>query len=186
MTIDRFRVHWTGFPGAPGVNTLFFADPTDPGTAFSTFFNSIKALLPTSVTVSFDAAGDKLDEVSGAITGGWTGASGTAITGSVSALYPGPAGAVVILRTNTVINRRRLMGKMFLVPLCNDAYQADGTIATSALGTLQTAADTLLASGVGANWKVWHRPVGGTGGSIAAVSAATVTDKVVVLRSRRD
>jgi len=32
---------------------------------------------------------------------------------------------------------------------------------------------------------IFHRPVGGAGGVVAAIAAATMTDKAMVLRSRR-
>src|ERR1044071_8201166 len=146
MPMQRVRCHWTGFPGAPGVNTLFFDDaPADPAPALHTFFDSIKTLLPTSVTVSIDNTGDLINEATGILSGTWSGTAGASVTGTVSALYAGASGACVDLVTSTVIGKRRLQGRMFLVPLCTDAYQSDGTIATSALGTLQAAANALLA-----------------------------------------
>lgn len=184
--MQRCRVHWTGFPGAPGVNTLFFDDaPADPAPALHTFFDSIKTLLPTSVTVSIDSTGDLITEATGALAGTWSGTAGASVTGTVSALYAGPTGAVVDLVTSTIVGKRRLQGRMFLVPLTTDCYQADGTIATSALGTLQAAAAALLASTAGTHLVVWHRPRGGAGGSKAAVTSVRVPDLACVLRSRR-
>jgi len=185
VTIQRERVHWTGFTGAPGVNTLFYGAGADPAPDLFTFFNAIKALLPTSVTVTYDFEGDTLDEATGALTGTWSGTTGASVSGTTSALYAGPTGAVMILRTSTIVGKRRLLGRMFLVPLVTDAYQSDGTIATSALGTLQTAAAALHGSTSGSSMKVWHRPTPGHNGSVAAVTSIVVSDLAAVLRSRR-
>lgn len=185
MTIQRERVHWTGFTGAPGVNTLFYATGADPAPDLFTFFNAIKALLPTSVTVNYDFEGDTLDETTGSLNGSWSGTTGAGVSGTTSALYAGPVGAVAILRTGTIVGKRRLLGRMFLVPLVTDAYQSDGTIATSALGTLQTAAAAWHGSTSGADLRVWHRPTPGHAGSAAAVTSIVVSDLAAVLRSRR-
>jgi len=185
-SLQRVRVHWSGFTGAPGVNTLFYQDaPADPAPDLFTFFNAIKALLPTSVTISIDNSGDLIDDATGNLVGSWSGTSASTVTGTVSALYAGPAGAVMDLRTSTVVGKRRLQGRMFLVPLITDAYQSDGTLATSALGTLQAAATALLASTSGADLRVWHRPTPGHVGSSAAVTELRVPDLAAVLRSRR-
>jgi len=184
--MQRVRVHWTGFTGGPGVNTLFYNDaPADPAPDLFTFFNAIKALIPTSVTITIDNSGDLIDEATGAISGAWSGTSASTVTGTTSALYAGPTGAVVDLKTSTVVGRRRLQGRMFLVPLTTDCYQADGTLATSQLGTLRAAATALQGSTSGADLVVWHRPTPGHAGSKAAVTSAFVPDLAAVLRSRR-
>lgn len=186
MAMQRVRVHWTGFTGGPGVNTLFFTDtPADPAPDLHTFFDAIKALIPTSVTVAIDSSGDLIDETTGALGGTWTGTAGASVTGTTSALYAGPTGAVMDLKTSTVVGRRRLQGRMFLVPLTTDCYQSDGTLATSSLGTLQTAASAFLASSSGGSLVVWHRPKPGQNGSKAAVTSIVVPDLAAVLRSRR-
>jgi len=184
--MQRVRVHWTGFTGAPGVNTLYYTDaPADPAPDLFTFFNAIKALLPTSVTITIDSSGDLIDEATGGLAGTWSGTSAATVTGTTSALYAGASGAVLDLRTSTIVGKRRLQGKMFIVPLTTDCYQSDGTLATSQLGTLRTAATALQGSTSGADLVVWHRPTPGHSGSKAAVTSITVPDLAAVLRSRR-
>lgn len=185
MTIQRVRVHWTGFTGAPGVNTLFYGPGADPAPDLHTFFNAIAAFMPTAVTTSYDFEGDTLDEATGALTGTWSGTTGAAVTGTGTATYAGPVGACIDLRTSTIVGKRRLQGRMFLVPLSSDSFQADGTIGGTVLGALQSAAAALLGSASGAEWKVWHRPKPGQNGSAAAVTSVIVPDLAAVLRSRR-
>lgn len=186
VTMQRVRVHWSGFPGGPGVNTLFYNDtPANPAPDLHTFFNSIASLIPSSITISFDNSGDLIDEATGALVGTWSGTAGASVTGTISSLYAGPVGAVVDLRTSTVVGRRRLLGKMFLVPLTTASYQNDGTLDNTALSTLQTAANTWQGSASGADLVVWHRPTPGHSGSKAAVTSLHVPDLAAVLRSRR-
>lgn len=184
--MQRVRVHWTGFTGGPGVNTLFYNDaPADPAPDLFTFFNAIKGLLPTSVSITIDNVGDLIDESTGALVGTWSGTSALTVTGTLSSLYAGASGAVVDLRTSTVVGRRRLQGRMFLVPLTTDCYQSDGTLASSQLGTLRTAASAWQGSTSGADLVVWHRPTPGHAGSKATVTSVFVPDLAAVLRSRR-
>jgi hypothetical protein len=89
--------------------------------------------------------------------------------------------------TGAIVNGRRVRGRTFLGPLDNSCLQNDGTLSSSSI---------THANALGAAWTdagltttlscVWHRPVGGTGGSNHEIISATVRDKFAVLRSRRD
>ena len=87
--------------------------------------------------------------------------------------------------TTTPATSRLVVGRTFLVPMGVQAYQSDGTIVDSSRTGLQTAANVLVAATT-PTMVVWRRPVGGAGGSVAPVTAARVSDKVAVLKSRRD
>ena len=184
MAIDKGVWTWSGFPGAPGYS-IFYATP---GTGISgdikTFFTSCRTEMPSSVTITSPTGGDSFDPVTGTLTGTWSGGVGGTTVGMSAAAYAGPAGACVTWLTSGIANGRRVRGRTFLVPLSSSAYQTDGSLAPGSLTALQAAADTLVSSSAG-NLLVWHRPVGGGGGSAHPVVGAKVSDRVAVLRSRR-
>jgi hypothetical protein len=103
------------------------------------------------------------------------------VAASGAAQHASGVGAYVNWRTATVVGGRRVMGRTFLAPLMNSAYDSSGTIVTGNLTTLQNAADALAAT---TDIGVWHRP-GGTAGVLAAIGTAQVPDQVTSLRTRR-
>lgn len=186
--LQRMRVHWTGFSGAPGVNTLWFDDtsPADPAPAMRTFFEAIKAHLAQGVTIAYDNTGDLVSDATGAITGSWSGTAAANTSSTGAGVYAAPVGACVTMRTASIINRRRLIGKMFLVPLDADSFDTTGRLNSTALSDINNAMATFLASAPGGAWSVWHRPKNGSGGSSSHVISAKATDLPATLRSRRD
>jgi hypothetical protein len=186
-TLQRRRIHWAGFQGGPGVNTFFLQEGAAANTALRAFYNALTAYIPTTVVISFDQSGDEVDEASGALTGTWSDVAASAVTGLGSGAYGGASGAVVEWLTASVATHRRIVGKTFLVPLVNAAYDTSGTLASAFITTCTTAANTLVAALVAPNQLgVWHRPVGGAGGRLAPVTGTRVPDLAAVLRSRRD
>lgn len=184
MAIDKGIWTWSGFPGAPGYSILY----ATPGAGISgdvqAFFTAVRTELPSSVSITGPTGGDSIDPVTGTLTGTWSGGTGGTINGMSAAVYAGPAGAVVTWLTDGIANGRRVRGRTFLVPLSSSAYQTDGSLLAGSLTAIQSAANALVSSAAG-NLLVWHRPVGGVGGSAHAVTGAKVSDRVAVLRSRR-
>lgn len=183
--IERIRVNWTGFTGAPGLTTLYCDDAITLLPAVRTFFNSIISVIPNVVTISFEPFGERFEDTTGALNGTWsTGTTPTPVLGGATATYAAPSGYVVNWLTSLVLNNRFLRGKTFIVP--GIVAVGDGTPTSTALTTLQNAANTLVAATGGL--KIWHRPSapGASDGASALVTAAQVPDKFVVLRSRRD
>jgi hypothetical protein len=185
--LARVRVSWQGWPGAPGVST-FYLTPAVTQTsidAIRAYFNSLVALLPTGLTITVPQTGDLIDDVSGLITGSWSvGTPPTVVTGTAPGNYAGNAGGVTHWLTGLVVNRRRVRGRTFLVPLASTAFDTAGAISTSTLTTLNTAATTLLAA-LGTNFRVWHRPAKGLGGGSGTVIATRTPKLAISLRSRR-
>lgn len=185
MTIDKGVWTWTGFSGAPGYS-IFYATPNSGlSGVIKNFFGAIDDYIPSGVTISSPSSGDQIDEATGLLTGTWTGGIGGSTPGQASGVYAGPAGFVINWLTNGVVNGRRVRGRTFIVPCIASLFDNDGTLANNHRAVIQSAADNLVASAAG-DLLVWHRPRGGVGGSAHAVAAAVVSDKVAVLRSRRD
>jgi len=183
--ISRVRIEWNGLGGLPGLSTFYTGVTTNVVvTSLTTFFNDIRSLFPQGLSWTIPNAGDTIESSTGILTGGWTGTGGGTVNANAPlGAYAAGTGARVRWHTTAVVNGRRLAGATFLCPLAGTKYDANGTIETGALATLQTAANALVASGN--PWQVWHRPVGGTGGVVDAFNSATVLDRVSSLRSRR-
>jgi hypothetical protein len=129
-------------------------------------------------------SGDVVDETTGLITGAWTAGTAATITATGgTGAYAAGTGAFVRWQTNGIVAGRRVRGRTFLCPIITTGFDSNGTIASTQLGTLQTAATALAAAGKN---QVWHRPSpGGSDGSAHIVVAGTVPDKVTSLRTRR-
>jgi hypothetical protein len=186
-SLNKIACSWQSFPGAPGVSTFYtFGGNLDNDTAaLRSFWNSLVAILPIGLTIQVPGVGDVIDDATGLITNSWNASSTPAIvTGTGNASYAGNAGAIVHWLTGGVAGGHRVRGRTFLVPLTNNAFDTQGSIATATLTTIRNAATTLI-SGMAGDMRVWHRPVGGAGGSSFAVLSSTVPDLAITLRSRR-
>lgn len=184
MSMHRVRCVWSGWPGAPGYTNFFVGTAIVNQTAIRAFFGALAGILPSTVSIQVPDTGDVVDETDGTITGVWSGTSSTLLTGLISGVYASPAGACVNWRSGLIVAGRRVMGRSFLVPLAGAAFQNDGTLSTSALGDLQSAATNLI-SALAGELKVWSRPRPALTGQAATVISSNVPDKAVVLRSRR-
>ena len=123
--MERIRVEWTGLTGLPGVST-FFADPTVP-TAYAAvhaFFDDIKGYFPNSLTWSFPAFGDLIDDATGALSGSWsTTALPPLVGGVVLAQHAAGVGLRVKWNTNGVSSsNRRVTGATFLTALASQYF----------------------------------------------------------------
>lgn len=186
-TLNKIPVAWGSWPGAPGVSTFYtFGGNLDNDVAaIRAFFNSVAGLMPTGLTLSVPGVGDTIDDATGLINGAWNATAAPAIvTGSSGLSYAGNAGSIVHWFTAGVANGHRVRGQTFLVPLTNVAFDTAGSIATAALTTIRNAGTALISSGAG-DLRIWHRPVGGAGGSSFVVLTSSVPDLAITLRSRR-
>jgi hypothetical protein len=190
MSLGRIRVDWAGIATGPGIST-FFAAATAPGATLDlaplrTFFNSaIGSYLPTGVSLNFPVVGDVINESTGLIEGTWGAPAQSIVSGAIAGSYSAASGAVVSWRTTGIVNGHRVRGRTFLVPMSNAAYDATGTLATNFRDQVLAAAATLIGN-AGLKLAIWHRPVAGVGGAGFQIAAATMTDKAMVLTSRRD
>lgn len=189
----RYRVKWNGFTGAPGYSTFYQnnATPTDFGGAIAAFFTAIKGHIPNPVNFEFPTSADVISDTDGALTGAFSVSPVTGFNGGDAGNYGAPAGAMVQWRTAVVMDKHRLVGKTFIVPVGAAGMQSNGTLDDTYKTTLQTAGAGLVAA-MGGTLMVWHRPKKDASGAIirpggsAPVFNVTVPDRVSVLRSRRD
>lgn len=187
--IRKIPVAWGGFPGAPGYSVFYSPEAVDAVASIKTFFNAIKTDIVISTTLTIPFAGDSINDTDGQLAGSWTSPDGGVVTCTGSGAYAAGTGAFARWLTTGIVNGRRVKGRTFICPLTANDYEANGTIATTPLGTMSAAAAVLGTSG---KLVLWSRPFAGDlrnptprAGSSYPVIAGTVADLVTSLRTRR-
>lgn len=199
-SIIRVKARWQGFQGAPGYSIFHMRDfaGSDPVVAEAeaamarvrTFFTSIVSLIPAVASVQVESDVEVIEETNGDLLNVLSGTAVSAVSGgaSGSAPFAAPVGGVVTWRTSVVRNSRRIRGRTFLVPLSSAAFETNGTLSSSALTDINTAATSLTNPAGSPDMGVWARPTapGATDGLWAAATSFSIPDMGTVLRSRRD
>ena len=182
VDIQRIVVQWSGLSGLPGVSVMYGVAGGTANADIKALFTSVATVLVSPLQLQIPGSGDLIDVATGALTGAWTNPAGAGtITSGASNNYAAGVGAYVVWNTSLIVGRRRLKGRTFLCPLNSGDYDTSGSIAATPLGTLQTAANTLVGT---TQLRVWHRPGAVAGIAVSPISA-TVPDQVTSLRSRR-
>lgn len=192
MPLQRVRLIWSNFSGAPGYSNFYFAPGTPPPlTALRTLFEAIKVDLPTGATITYPGSGDVISEATGQITDSWSATPPANTVGTGGTNYVGTAGYVLEWRCSGVVDGKRPIGKTFIVPVRVAVFDSDGSI-TSAVLSIAVAASQAFVAATAGQFFVWHRPVRDPGsgdiirvGGLAAVTSSSVPDLAVVMRSRR-
>lgn len=198
--ILRVTSRWTGFTGAPGFTVHHFRDfgGVDPVLSdaqaavdkVDAFWIALMGLYPNPVGVTVQADVEAIDETNGVLQYilSTTPDPIHQGTGGGSTAYAAALGAVVSWTTAGIRNGRRVRGRTFLVPLLSTAFQNDGTLATTAVSTINTAATTFRDLTGIVDLAIWARPTapGATDGVAHAVTTHNTPDMGAVLRSRRD
>lgn len=189
--IMKLTAKWEGFTGAPGYTNFYFLKTAMTNVqmaadAIRNFFDSIKAYLPSAVSIQVQQEVTTYVAETGTLVSlDSVPVIPAVVQGTASGSYSGVSGAVINWLTTQSMGTRLLRGRTFLVPLSNGAYQSDGTLAPACLTALQNAAYDLRLA-VGADLCVWHRPKNGTGGLAIKATGSRVPDKAAILTSRRD
>lgn len=195
--ISRVRVAFTGFPGAPGVMTLYTLDTATFCDSLQTLLGFIMSWMPLDVTAQIETSGDVINDATGTLVDTWFSDPQAPITGAQGGAYAAPAGALIEWLTDQILDGRRLRGKNFVVPIAASLYETDGTLADANAATLLGGCNDFIAA-QSSSFVIWHRPFAGSAavgtrparaahaGGHGLVTACRVPDKVVVLRSRRD
>jgi hypothetical protein len=145
-----------------------------------TFYNAIKAYIPTGVQITVPSAGAVVDSATGQNTAMWAAGSSTIISGTHSGAFTSACGFTVNWNTSVFNSGRRLRGKTFIVPAGIAIFDSDGTLGATQLAVIRPAASAVPGGADGL--VVYSRKLGSTG----VVTTADVPDKQAVLRSRRD
>lgn len=194
MDMLRVQALWTGFQGAPGYSSFYFAGGggliSDAGQVVSRVRDALEHLeapLPTGVSIQISGTVEVIDSDSGQLVGYQDVDQPDPVVGDAAGTsYSAPSGAVVNWLTDDVRFGRRIRGRTFVVPLSSSAYQADGTLTNGALSSLNDFASAMRGWDFDSEFGVFSRPRGGSGGVFATCTGHRVPDMVAVLRSRRD
>lgn len=193
----RVRSVLSGFPGGPGVATMYFLDINTAPDSIRSFWEGMFSMIPADVTIKVDGVGDVIEDTTGALVGQWIFPAPAVVQCTGAGNYAAPAGGLIRWETGVIKDGRRLRGKTFVVPMIAIQFQTDGSLAPTTLTDMLAAAQVLI-TGQNASFVIWHRPFKGTPatatkparpshlGSHSLVTGASIPDKVVVLRSRRD
>jgi hypothetical protein len=197
--LNRIRVQWTGFNGAPGVSTFYSLDTATVMESLHTLFDSLSSRLPNTVTCVIEPSGDVIDDTTGDIVGAWAGTPQAAVTGTQTQGYQAASGAQLSWGTSTILDGHRLRGRTFLVPLAGNMFSGTGQLQEINRAAMETSALAYLVS-QDASFVIWHRPFAGRAadptrgikakaahpGGHGLVTTAKCPAGGVVLRSRRD
>lgn len=196
-TINRIRAAWTGFPGGPGVSTFYSLGGTESVPAIHDLFDGLVGSLPIDVSVQVESVGDQIEDTTGALVGSWSLDAVLPVHGTFEDAYAAPVGVCFSWDTSTIVDHHRLRGRTFIVPAAPSVFDPDGTVNSAALAVLIGLGEALVTDMSG-DLVVWHRPrlakaatayhpaVTARAGGHGVVTACSVPDKAVVLRSRRD
>lgn len=195
MPLYRATWTWSGFSGGPGYTNFHFLDP-DPisqagidqtAARARTFWNAVKAFLPSTVTITEPTTFEEIDTGTGELLSENTWPGGAPLVGVLVGNYSAAVGACISWNTIGIVNGRKLRGRTFLVPLGSAAFDTAGTLKDADRTTMLNAANAFADASTGIDLAVWHRPQpNGSDGVAAGVTTANITDKTAVLRSRRD
>ena len=121
-SILRVPVVWNGLGNLPGVSVFFWdGGVSSVVTDITDFFDDIKGYFPNSLTWSFPAFGDLIDDGTGALSGSWSTTSLPPIVGGVAlAQHAAGVGLRVKWNTNGISSsNRRVTGATFLTALAS-------------------------------------------------------------------
>ena len=185
-TLARVRVAWTGNPvtGA-GVSTFYTAGAGSVlANALKTYFTAIKSSFPSGLVWTVDQAGETIDDNTGSLVGAWSGGPLGSVVASGVPEHAQGVGCRAVWLTDGFTNGRRVRGSTYLVPLCVNQYDPDGTILNAAVTAFDTAAGALLSTS-GNDMVVLSRIGGGSSGTSHPIVSHALPDRVSWLRSRR-
>lgn len=200
--ILRVKLRWSGFIGGPGYSIFHMRDfaggEMDQAMAqgaadrIRQFAVGVAPMLPYVAKLDVQPDVEVIEETNGQLQDIFNVTGGATVAGGATQFitYSAASGAVVTWRTPGVRNGRRVRGRTFLVPLSSASYAPDGTLDTTALAALNTAAAALVSPfGAGSpDLGVYARPTGpgATDGIWYAAGSYSINDKVAILTSRRD
>jgi hypothetical protein len=182
----RFTTEHTGRPGAPYFTTLFTngttAEMADAGAvAIADFWEDIAGMITAGLVSNVHEEVDLVDPATGLITDTFTSES-DAHTSTGNAPLPPATQGLVRLRTNTFVAGRRVLGRIFIPSLANDA-QLVGEPSAAFIAAMDGATTTLLEGlAVAGDMVVYSR----THFTAAPVTGHSTWNRFAVLRSRRD
>jgi hypothetical protein len=190
MAYTMLTATWQGTIGGTGytrmrwLGNLLSAEVTQQLNAMKTFFGAVAGSIPSAVSISYSGLAQEYDDA-GKLTKEVSVAAPAQTAGSSAAAFGAPCGTVVNWETGQFnAQGHRIRGRTYLVPLGSTAFQTDGTMGSGTITAIQAAANTLVTGLI--PMVVVSKTKTGVYTGIKNVTAASVPDRVCILRSRRD
>jgi|SRR5205085_5044097 len=193
VNMKHVVTNWSGGKIGTGYSNHYFTadiataqQMADSVRAFFQSSYSSGAFLPGGISISVSSVVDTIDPTNGHLISSESTVPPTVITGSDVTRYAALAGGCVTWKTADFSPKgHRIRGRTFLVPCGGGALQSDGTLDTTFLGFINSAATALVAALP--ELLVWRRPTGkgATDGSSHPVTSGVCQDKASYLTSRR-
>mgnify|MGYP003585719623 CR=1 FL=1 len=184
--VPRVATVWSGTPVVGGGVSVMYCTVGGEGSlqsAYRTFLDSIKTLMPSSLQWTFPGAGPIINQESGHLESAWSnGTPPAALAGTNAGQWANGVGVRIKWTTGAFYGGRAVVGSTFIVPLVINAYEGAGNITSAYLTSLQSAATTFVAA---AGLRVYCKPRTGLVGQSFAVNGAIVPDAVSWLQGRR-
>lgn len=195
--MSYFVVTWIsgGYTGAPGYTKLKYmlspganatvAEANAAAANGRVLLASTAANMPTGVTYQCQTLAQSYDDA-GVLTGEVTITAVPAqITGSGGTTYPGGVGAVVYWLTGALNGGHRVKGRTYFVPLANNAFASDGTLAAGLVTSLGGAAATYVGTTPTPAVNSRKLDQADRGNQTNAVISSSLKDRTAFLRTRR-
>jgi len=185
----------TGVLGTPWYVNTYFDGITAPEAVVATgrmrtFWSGLSSSMVNSLEIQVEADVPVIDPGDGSVSGIFTVPPITAlVTSGGTEPLPFANQGLVRLNTGSIINNRRVQGKLYLPGLL-ESHNNNGTPSPA----IQSTVDALLPPMIG-DLVVWARPVTpeeatpsrpARNGAAAAVTSAAMRDMWAIIRSRRD
>jgi len=202
MPIYRLRVSLTGFAGAAGLNTWWFAgdgltvdDANNIGSAVKAFYEAVKTRVVVGTTIAPDASLDILDVATGQLAGtvNMSSAPGVVSASGTSANLSRATQLKLRFLTSIVSDGRYIQGGIFMGPSSANPLNSSGEVNSTDRAAIVAALVTHIGGIVGnGNHAVYRQPrrnyknLPDRDGSYGIVTGYEVKPLPAVLRSRRD
>lgn len=194
------KVVWADFPGSPGLSQFAVMLPdvntlSAVPTALSSAFSNLASYLPSGLTLHFPGDVEIFQAETGTLIDSEVVAGGNQVAGTGTGSMISAGGAAVTWLTGSIQNGRRVRGRTFIVPSVEGMFDTDGTLSSGAVTALNAfGQDVVDQSTLSATSRlaVWGRPRDATADrpakpfSLAPISNFSLSDKMAVLRGRRD
>jgi len=185
----------TGLPGG-GLSTLYWApgtvggstaDATDCLARFRGVFTSFIARIPLSINYTFDQTVLAIEATTGVLVQAFTAAPALTVVGTLAGdVLPRQTQGLLRWGTATVINGRRVRGRLFMPAPAEDQNDTGGTPIAAYQTALTTAGATVFVAGATSSEAcVWHRPNASGPGASPDITSAAASPTWSLLRSRR-
>jgi len=194
MAHTELVVLWQGsLAGLPGYSKFRFMGEISGGSLSSaganlrTFLSAINATIPSAVSLTVQPAATWHDD-DGTLTAELSiPTPPAAVSGTGSGGVSAASGYLVRWFTGAINGGKKVEGRTYFVPVPTLILQSDGTILDSSRTSVATAANAFAVSTPSPAVNSRARPNNpAAGNQTVAIISATVPDKQVVLRSRRD